>query len=163
MAPVFSDVYIVKEVLGGGWTYLLTPANGVLKDKVRHFNNLRKAETGKAEEEVDEYTLIRTEPDRAETSKRKENDTKEQGVSRTKQPEAMVPKGRREKKEKKYVIPQRSSSRKKAVTKKLVIDWSKKKYEEKEVMLTEDMGSQGAPEDMITDEEEDRVDQEGSQ
>ena len=163
MAPVFSDVYIVKEVLGGGWTYLLTPANGVLKDKVRHFNNLRKAETGKAEEEVDEYTVIRTEPDRAETSKRKENDTKEQGVSRTKQPEAMVPKGRREKKEKKYVIPQRSSSRKKVVTKKLVIDWSKKKYEEKEVMLTEDMGSQGALEDMITDEEEDRVDQEGSQ
>ena len=53
MAPVFSDVYIVKEVLGGagGWTYLLTPANGVLKDKMRHFNNLRKAETGKAEEE----------------------------------------------------------------------------------------------------------------
>ena len=81
MAPVFSDVYIVKEVLGGagGWTYLLTPANGVLKDKMRHFNNLRKAETGKAEEEVDEYTIIRTEPDRAETSKRKESDTKEQG------------------------------------------------------------------------------------
>ena len=39
----------------------------------------------------------------------------------------------------------------------------KKKYEEKEVVLTEDMGSQGALEDMITDEEEDRVDQEGSQ
>ena len=31
------------------------------------------------------------------------------------------------------------------------------------LMLTEDVGSQGAPEDIITDEEDDHIDQEGSQ
>ena len=54
----------------------------------------------------------------------------------------------------KYVIPHRSSSRHRSVTKKLVINWDKTKYDEKEVRLTEDIVSQIAPKDMITDEEE---------
>ena len=54
----------------------------------------------------------------------------------------------------KYVIPQRSSSRHRFVTKKLVINWDKKKYDEKEVRLNEYIVSQIAPEDMITDEED---------
>ena len=60
MAPMYSDIYVVKEVLGEGWTYLLTPANGKLKDKARHFNNLKKAEVTReidVNEEVDFDTI----------------------------------------------------------------------------------------------------------
>ena len=29
MAPLYSDCYVVKEVLGAGWTCVLTPENGI--------------------------------------------------------------------------------------------------------------------------------------
>ena len=42
MAPLYSDCYKVKEVLGAGWTYILTPENGVGKEKARHFDSLKE-------------------------------------------------------------------------------------------------------------------------
>lgn len=172
MAPVFSDVYVVKKVLEGGWTYLLTAANGVLKDKVRHFNNLRKAEGVETVEEEEGYTVIKIEPHtgRAEVCNKqmeKSTENQDQEVPRTDQPEAVpvasVPKGKRKKKDAVYIVPQRISSRRKFARKELVIDWRKNKYEEKEVLLTEDLGSEGDLEDTIMDEEEDRVNQDGGQ
>ena len=42
MAPVYSDLYVVEEVLGKGWTYYLVPANGIGRRKMRHFNELKE-------------------------------------------------------------------------------------------------------------------------
>ena len=42
MAPLYSDCYKVKEVLGAGWTYILTPENGIGKEKARHFDSLKE-------------------------------------------------------------------------------------------------------------------------
>jgi len=42
MAPLYSDGYAVKEVLGQGWTYMLQPLNGHGAVKMRHFNELKE-------------------------------------------------------------------------------------------------------------------------
>ena len=38
----YSDSYVVEEVLGAGWTYVLTPKNEFGRDKVRHFDSLKE-------------------------------------------------------------------------------------------------------------------------
>ena len=40
LAPLLSKVYVVTEVLKGGWTFKLNPYNRKGRDKVRHFNEL---------------------------------------------------------------------------------------------------------------------------
>ena len=42
MAPLYSDGYVVREVLGQGWTYSLEPLNGHGAVKMRHFNELKE-------------------------------------------------------------------------------------------------------------------------
>ena len=43
MAPLYSDVYRVKEVKSK-WTYWVEPENGKLRGKIRHYNNLKLVE-----------------------------------------------------------------------------------------------------------------------
>ncbi len=60
MAPMYSDVYIVKEILGAGWTYNLYPENkhGGVRAKQRHFNNLKEVcRLGMVPQEDDEQQL----------------------------------------------------------------------------------------------------------
>ena len=40
LAPLFSKVYVITEVLKGGWTFRLKPYNRKGREKVRHFNEL---------------------------------------------------------------------------------------------------------------------------
>ena len=42
MTPLYWDCYSVKEVLGAGWTYVLTPENGIGRGKARHFYSLKE-------------------------------------------------------------------------------------------------------------------------
>ncbi len=42
MAPLYSDAYVVTEVLGQGWTYILEPLNGMGSKKMRHYNELKE-------------------------------------------------------------------------------------------------------------------------
>ena len=41
VAPLYSDVYVVVEVFGEGWTYRLKAENGRGREKHRHFNSLK--------------------------------------------------------------------------------------------------------------------------
>ena len=49
MAPIHSDPYVVCKVLGRGWTYILEPANGIGRQKTRHFNELIEVSRGKSD------------------------------------------------------------------------------------------------------------------
>ena len=53
LAPLYSDVYMVKEVKGAGWTYLLVAENGVGRDKIRHYNNLKEVAHKEEQLEMD--------------------------------------------------------------------------------------------------------------
>ena len=54
LARKYSGKYRVIEVLGGGWTYKLTPQGWKGRDKVRHFNELKDA--GRQTAMLDEET-----------------------------------------------------------------------------------------------------------
>ena len=43
LAKVYSEKYMVYEVIGGGWTYRLKPHGRRGRNKVRHFNDLKDA------------------------------------------------------------------------------------------------------------------------
>ena len=43
MAKVYSERYMVYEVIGGGWTYKLKSHGRRGRNKIRHFNDLKDA------------------------------------------------------------------------------------------------------------------------
>ena len=43
LAKVYSEKFLVYEVIGGGWTYRLKPYGRQNRMKVRHFNDLKDA------------------------------------------------------------------------------------------------------------------------
>ena len=139
MAPMYSDIYVVKEVLGEGWTYLLTPANGKLKDKVRHFNNLKKAEVTReidVNEEVDFDTIEFGPEVKVKVPKQPTNGVPGERLKK----DITLPeqKSKRRKKEKGNTVPQRSSTRTKAPPSRLVVKHSGKSHGEEAVRLAED-------------------------
>ena len=76
MAKVYSEKYMVYEVIGGGWTYKLKPHGRRGRNKIRHFNdlkdaNIRRKEMESSDEKVLDEIERTTPPSRHEDRKQK--------------------------------------------------------------------------------------------
>ena len=137
MAPLYSDKYVIKEVLGNGWTYVLTPENGKLREKIRHYNELKEVCRGKDEEETpnihtgkDEDDLVKLEITIPPWKPKFKSTNKDSFTD-----------GKKKSQEETQVL--RRSSRKKIQTKRLVIEsLPGKRYAEKAIPLAEDSESE---------------------
>ena len=82
LAKVYSEKYMVYEVIGGGWTYRLKPHGRRGRNKVRHFNDLKDATIRSTEmESSDEEVLaeiVRIPPPSGHEGKKQEF-TRERG------------------------------------------------------------------------------------
>ena len=132
MAPLYSDIYIIKEVKGNGWTYVLTSENGSCRDKIRHFNDLKEVSRVKnfgeiemSDSVIEIGSIVLRQPGKKHTVQLEED---------------------KDNKEKKNSVgPPRRSDRNRTTTKRLTMELSAdgKRYVEKAVHLTEDMDSEG--------------------
>ena len=132
VAPVYSDVYVVREVKGDGWTYLLEPENRRLTRKIRHFNNLKLMERG---QETSDGEVLEVEVD-----------VTQQGSGDVDQLKKASPKS--VEREKTVVQETRRSTRKVGAPKRMqmTLDSSGKRYMETSVPLTEDGIGEGEEE-----------------
>jgi transposase InsO family protein len=129
MAPLYSDVYIVKKVLGLGWTYVLEPGNKVGSTKTRHYNELKEVRRREEdEEEGSPHVEVRVQPHEPEGPRRNPvvQDKKVQDV-------------RGPNKEVDAQVPLRRSSRKTRLPVRLnMTETTGKRYLEEPVPLAED-------------------------
>ena len=127
VAPVYSDVYVVREVKGDGWTYLLDPINKRLAIKIRHFNNLKLVERAPRVEDDEEIEV-------------------KADLSHMVQPKETIRKSK-EQEETAVQAPRRSKRIVSAPKRmQMTLDGSGKRYTETSVPLTEDEVGEGGEE-----------------
>ena len=131
VAPVYSDVYVVREVKGDGWTYLLDPINKKLSSKIRHFNNLKLVERAPSAEDEEVIEV------RMDLSQKNDNMVRPRTAGKEpKEPDKMaVQEPRRSKRT--ISAPKRMQ---------MTLDGSGKRYTETSVPLTEDEVGEGGEE-----------------
>ena len=146
MAPLYSDVYIVEEVHGEGWTYTLVPENGIGRKKIRHYNCLKSVKEAAAVEEDPTVHYEWREVEGPEPPEPPANDQEQGGGSRQETPQ--VDSTAVEIKEEEPVPPRRSA-RRRAPPVRLRMDIAPggKRYNEESVPLAEDMQEEEEPPD----------------
>ena len=141
MAKVYSERYMVYEVIGGGWTYKLRPHERRGRNKIRHFNdlkdaNIRRTEMESGDEEV-LYEIERTTPpsgheDRKQKLTQKRGNSKNQKTDNPKNGESEESRCQNDKEE----TTLRRSTRKRSTTKRLQLNVVPgKRYAEKDVEI----------------------------
>lgn len=145
MAPLYSDVYIVDEVHGEGWTYTLIPENGIGRKKIRHYNGLKSVK----EAVVEDNLAVHCEWREVEGPEPLEPPAinQEQGGGlheETPQGDAPITEIREEE-----PLTLRRSLRRRAPPARLRMDMAPggKRYNEESVPLAEDMQEEGEPPD----------------
>ena len=140
-AKVYSQKYMVYEVIGGGWTYRLKPHGRRGRNKVRHFNDLKDATIRSTEmESSDEEVLaeiLRIPPPSGHEGKKQEF-TRERGNGenqKTDNPKKIQGEEPRCQSDKRDTALRRST-RKRTTTKRLQLSAVPgKRYAEKEVEI----------------------------
>ena len=141
MAKVYSERYMVYEVVVGGWTYKLRPHERRGRNKIRHFNdlknaNIRRTEMESGDEEV-LYEIERTTPpsgheDRKQKLTQKRGNSKNQKTDNPKNSQSEESRCQSDKEE----TALRRSTRKRSTTKMLQLNVVPgKRYAEKEVEI----------------------------
>ena len=141
MAKVYSERYMVYEVIGGGWTYKLRPHKRRGRNKIRHFNdlkdaNIRRTEMESGDEEV-LYEIERTTPpsgheDRKQKLTQKRGNSKNQKTDNPKNGESEESRCQSDNEE----TALRRSTRKRSTTKRLQLNVVPgKRYAEKDVEI----------------------------
>ena len=141
MAKVYSERYMVYEVIGGGWTYKLKPHGRRGRNKVRHFNDLKDANTRRTEMESSDEEVLdeieRTTPPSGHED-RNQKLTQERGNSKnqkTDNPKNSQSEGSRWQSDKEETALRRST-RKRSTMKRLQLNVVPgKRYAEKEVEI----------------------------
>ena len=97
LAKVYSEKYMVYEVIGGGWTYRLKPYGKQGRMKVRHFNDLKDAIIRGTEIESSDEEVLADIKRRISTSRhedKRQKSTREPGNNKSKGP-GMIRKAKR--------------------------------------------------------------------
>ena len=152
MAPLYSNSYVVREVLGAGWTYVLESENGVGRPKSRHYDSLklvrRLRDTGHEESETlrveyEETADIPETPARLAMEAAEPQD--DEGIQGDQPSDVHHPSTTEEPPERQPPI--RRSARKVAPPARLTVDPSRKRYAEESVPLAEDTALDGEDEE----------------
>ena len=147
LAKVYSEKYMVYEVIGDGWTYRLKPYGRQGRMKVRHFNDLKDATIRGTEIESSDEEVLANIKRRISTSRHKgkrQKSTQEPGNNKSKGMDKKSQKEESEGQSDKQGTALRRSTRKRTTTKRLQLNAVPgMRYAEKEVeIIPEDSESE---------------------